>query len=80
MACLFSVSLPQTNLRPMCPMMTHRRLTPVLRDGEARYIGDQEIDGTLCRFPVDRFWTYSGVGKLSKYNIFIQVLWPIWAN
>jgi len=62
---------PVTNLRSYVPYDDDRRLTPVMRDGEARYIGDQEIDGMLYAvFQWSDFWTYPGVGKLSKYNIF----------
>ena len=72
---------PVTNLRSYVPYDDDRRLTPVMRDGEARYIGDQEIDGTL--YAVFQWSDFGRIRALENYQsiiFFIQVLWPIWAN
>ena len=38
---------PVTNLRSYVPYDDDRKLTPSFRNERARYVGDQELDGTL---------------------------------
>lgn len=61
---------PVTNLRSYVPYDDDRKLTPSFRNERARYVGDQELDGTLYAvFEWSDFWTYPEIGKISKYSI-----------
>ncbi|MFR6185352.1 MAG: hypothetical protein ACLUJG_07160 [Lawsonibacter sp.] len=52
------------------PYDDDRRLTPVMRDGEARYIGDQEIDSARS-YAVFQWSDFGRIRALENYQSII---------